>query len=62
MLNEKVLSIVTILALAGVLYVTPTKDQKEQPKQVAKEAQTQIMLKMDPEQEWVNSKVSRLYK
>ena len=45
---KKVLSIVTILALAGVLYVTPTKDQKEQPKQVAKVAQTQIMLKMDP--------------
>ncbi|MDA1797567.1 hypothetical protein [Bacillus cereus group sp. BY8-1LC] len=45
---KKVLSLVTILALAGALYVTPTKNQKEQPKQVAKEAQTQIMLKMDP--------------
>ncbi|WP_180228217.1 hypothetical protein [Bacillus toyonensis] len=45
---KKVLTLVTTLALAGALYVSPVKGQKEQPKQVAKEAQTQIMLKMDP--------------
>ncbi|UHJ50161.1 hypothetical protein [Bacillus paranthracis] len=45
---KKMIALVTTLALAGALYVSPAKDQKEQPKQVAKEAQTQIMLKMDP--------------
>ncbi|HDR4908320.1 TPA: hypothetical protein QCR48_004834 [Bacillus cereus] len=45
---KKILALVTTLALAGALYVYPAKDQKEQPKQVAKDAQTQIMLRMDP--------------
>lgn len=45
---KKVLAFVTTLALVGVLYVSPVKSQKEQPKQVAKDAQTQIMLRMDP--------------
>lgn len=45
---KKVLALVTTLALAGALYVSPATDQKEQPKQVAKDAQTQIMLRMDP--------------
>ncbi|CUB08574.1 MULTISPECIES: hypothetical protein [Bacillus cereus group] len=45
---KKILVIVTTLALAGALYISPAKDQKEQPKQVAKDAQTQIMLRMDP--------------
>ncbi len=45
---KKVIALVTTLALAGALYTSPVKDQKEQPKQVAKDAQTQIMLRMDP--------------
>lgn len=45
---KKVIALVTTLALAGAIYVSPAKDQKEQPKQVAKDAQTQIMLRMDP--------------
>lgn len=45
---KKILVIVTTLALAGALYISPAKDQKGQPKQVAKDAQTQIMLRMDP--------------
>ncbi|MGG0179244.1 hypothetical protein ACTFQO_24655 [Bacillus cereus group sp. MYBK29-1] len=45
---KKVLALVTTLALVGVLYVSPVKGQKEQPKQVAKDVQTQIMLRMDP--------------
>lgn len=45
---KKALALLTTLALAGALYVSPAKDQKEQPKQVAKDAQTQIMLRMDP--------------
>ncbi|WP_180230358.1 hypothetical protein [Bacillus cereus] len=45
---KKILVVVTTLALAGALYISPAKDHKEQPKQVAKDAQTQIMLRMDP--------------
>ncbi|EJQ55392.1 hypothetical protein IEI_00655 [Bacillus wiedmannii] len=45
---KKVLALVTTVALVGALYISPAKEQKEQPKQVAKEAKTQIMLKMDP--------------
>ncbi|WP_436866592.1 hypothetical protein [Bacillus fungorum] len=45
---KKVIALVTTLALAGAIYVSPAKDQKEQPKQVAKDAPTQIMLRMDP--------------
>ncbi|WP_180232551.1 hypothetical protein [Bacillus thuringiensis] len=45
---KKILALLTTLALAGALYVAPAKVQKEQPKQVAKDAQTQIMLRMDP--------------
>ncbi|WP_180233154.1 hypothetical protein [Bacillus thuringiensis] len=47
---KKVLALVTTLALAGALYVSPAKDQNEQPKQVSKDAQTQtLLLKMsDP--------------
>ncbi|MGK3616317.1 hypothetical protein AAG068_29415 (plasmid) [Bacillus paramycoides] len=45
---KKILVVVTTLALAGALFISPAKDQKEQPKQVAKDAQTQIMLRMDP--------------
>lgn len=45
---KKIIVVVTTLALAGVLYISSAKDQKEQPKQVAKDAQTQIMLRMDP--------------
>ncbi|HDR6243879.1 TPA: hypothetical protein QCU24_001583 [Bacillus cereus] len=45
---KKVIALVTTLALAGAIYISPAKDQKEQPKQVAKDAQTQIMLRMDP--------------
>ncbi|HFK1428994.1 MULTISPECIES: hypothetical protein [Bacillus cereus group] len=45
---KKIIVVVTTLVLAGVLYISPAKDQKEQPKQVAKDAQTQIMLRMDP--------------
>ncbi|WP_180358494.1 hypothetical protein [Bacillus tropicus] len=45
---KKIIVVVTTLALAGVLYISPAKDQKEQPKQVVKDVQTQIMLRMDP--------------
>ncbi|MEH7216952.1 hypothetical protein [Bacillus toyonensis] len=45
---KKVIALVTTLALAGAIYISPAKDQKEQLKQVAKDAQTQIMLMMDP--------------
>lgn len=45
---KKVIALVTTLALAGAIYISPAKDQNEQPKQVAKDAQTQIMLRMDP--------------
>ncbi|MDY7965413.1 hypothetical protein [Bacillus thuringiensis] len=45
---KKIITLVTTLALAGALYVSPTKDQNEQPKQVAKDAPTQTMLKSDP--------------
>ncbi|WP_180231056.1 hypothetical protein [Bacillus toyonensis] len=45
---KKVIALVTTLALAGALYISPANKEKEQPKQVAKDAQTQIMLRMDP--------------
>ncbi|MED3538918.1 hypothetical protein P4V63_30585 [Bacillus toyonensis] len=47
---KKIITLVTTLALAGGLYVSPTKDQNEKSKQVAKDAPTQtLLLKMsDP--------------
>ncbi|WP_215560149.1 hypothetical protein [Bacillus mycoides] len=45
---KKIITFVTTLALAGAIYISPAKAQKEQLKQVAKEAQIQIMLKSDP--------------
>ncbi|MDY8166063.1 hypothetical protein [Bacillus thuringiensis] len=45
---KKIITLVTTLALAGAIYVSPAKDQKEKQKPVAKEAQTQTMLKSDP--------------
>ncbi|MFA2721797.1 hypothetical protein ACVNRM_15035 [Bacillus paranthracis] len=47
---KKVLALVTALGLVGALYLSPAKDQNEQPKQVAKDAKTQTsLLKMsDP--------------
>ncbi|MCU5406933.1 hypothetical protein OCA16_20480 [Bacillus cereus] len=40
---KKILSLITSVALAGGFLLTPV-DKKEQTKQVAKEAQTQITL------------------
>ncbi|MBJ8025232.1 MULTISPECIES: hypothetical protein [Bacillus cereus group] len=45
---KKIITLVTTLVLTGALYVSINKGQNEQSKQVAKEAQTQTMLKSDP--------------